>query len=145
MVVAVTVLTSIDWATLGRELMITMPLESYVVHLAKMAQDCCLDGVVCSGYEIEVVHRACGKQFVTVVPSARSAGVEQNDQKRVMTPNEAVELGADYLVVGREISEAADPESAYKNILNQIGHGYKGSVGHDGLVDPTIDPNDPRF
>ncbi|PJB28264.1 orotidine-5'-phosphate decarboxylase, partial [Candidatus Desantisbacteria bacterium CG_4_9_14_3_um_filter_50_7] len=111
-VVAVTVLTSIDGNILKKELGINRGVERQVVALARLAKSCGLDGVVASGREIKTVRKACGRNFLIVVPGVRPAAAETGDQKRVVTPRDAVGKGADFIVVGRPILEAADPVSA---------------------------------
>ncbi len=109
--IAVTVLTSMtaeDLAALGIS---AMPLEQ-VVRLAKLAKASSLDGVVCSPQEITAIRAACGKDFLIVTPGVRPAGADLADQKRVMTPGEAVRAGADILVIGRPITGASDPVAA---------------------------------
>lgn len=91
--------------------------EKRVVELARSAQEAGLDGVVCSGHEIAAVRRACGKDFLLVVPGIRPVGSTVGDQKRVMTPREALDAGADYLVMGRPILEAKDPSQAVQQAL----------------------------
>jgi len=120
-VVAVTVLTSIDGNILKKELGINRGVERQVVALARLAKSCGLDGVVASGREIKTVRKACGRNFLIVVPGVRPAAAETGDQKRVVTPRDAVGKGADFIVVGRPILEAADPVSATVSILKEIG------------------------
>ncbi|OIN99999.1 orotidine-5'-phosphate decarboxylase [Candidatus Desantisbacteria bacterium CG_4_10_14_0_8_um_filter_48_22] len=120
-VVAVTVLTSIDGNILKKELGINRGVERQVVALARLAKSCGLDGVVASGREIKTVRKACGRNFLIVVPGVRPAAAETGDQKRVVTPRDAVGKGADFIVVGRPILEAADPVSAAVSILKEIG------------------------
>lgn len=120
LLIGVTVLTSINQDMLERELAVHMPLPEYVAHLAKLAKESGLDGVVCSGHELKAVHEACGTDFKTVVPGVRSLGIAAADQQRVMTPREAADLGADFLVIGREVTKDADPRAAYENIVAQL-------------------------
>ncbi len=120
-VLAVTVLTSISGDELQGELKVSLPLEEYVAHLARLAEKSGLDGVVCSPNEIEIVRRACGKDFLVVTPGIRPAwSVSKDDQKRVLTPAEAIKRGADYIVVGRPIIKADDPVEAAKKLLEEI-------------------------
>lgn len=115
-VIAVTVLTSTHADTLRDEMGVSMPLDQYVVHLARMAQDSGCDGVVASPLEISVLRAACGPEFLLVTPGVRPLGADAGDQKRLMTPGEAVRAGADYLVVGRPITSAPDPVEAARAI-----------------------------
>jgi orotidine-5'-phosphate decarboxylase len=119
-VIAVTVLTSLedaDLAAIGQ----SAPAAGQVVRLAKLAKSSGLDGVVCSPHEIGLVREACGPDFVIVTPGVRPVGSELADQRRVMTPAQAIRAGADILVIGRPITGAADPVAAAKAILEEIG------------------------
>ena len=113
---AVTVLTSMDDSDLSAVGQ-TPPAREQVVRLAKLAQECGMDGVVCSAEEISAIRQACGKEFVLVVPGIRPAGSAQGDQKRVMTPSEAMAAGATSLVVGRPITTADNPAQAAQAIV----------------------------
>lgn len=118
-VIAVTVLTSMDDVDLnavGQR----GPATDQVVRLARLAQDCGLAGVVCSPREIEAVRAACGPDFTLVVPGIRPAGATAGDQKRVMTPREAIDAGADWLVIGRPITGAPDPAAVAREILRGL-------------------------
>ena len=119
-VIGVTILTSIDQRTLNDEIRIAGSVADEVVHLARLAQDAGLDGVVASPHEIELIREACGSDFMIVTPGVRPAGAEIGDQKRVMTPKEAVAKGADYLVIGRPIIKAEDPKAAARAIAEEI-------------------------
>ena len=121
LVIAVTVLTSMDQDTL-RAGGVERPLFDQVVALARMAQQAGLDGVVASPQETAAIRAACGRDFAIVTPGIRgaSAGVEKNDQARTMGPGEAVRAGANYLVVGRPIIAAADPRRAAQDIVEEI-------------------------
>jgi len=113
---AVTVLTSMDDSDLtavGQ----TLPAREQVVRLAKLAQECGMDGVVCSAEEISAIRAACGPTFALVVPGIRPAGAAVGDQKRVMTPFEAMAAGATSLVVGRPITQAKVPKDAAAAIV----------------------------
>lgn len=116
---AVTVLTSIDGEALDGLGQGNDP-KSQVVRLAKLTQEAGLDGVVCSSHEIELIREACGDDFITMVPGIRPAGSAVGDQKRVMTPKEAVDKGATHLVIGRPITGANDPRQAAMDILDSI-------------------------
>ena len=114
-VIAVTVLTSLgddDLDAVGQ----SVPAAGQVTRLAKLAKTSGLDGVVCSPQEIGLVRQACGAEFLIVTPGVRPAGADLADQRRVMTPEEAVRAGADILVIGRPITGAADPATAAKAI-----------------------------
>ena len=113
LLIAVTQLTSTDQAALESDILIEKPLEDVVLSYARNAQSCGLDGVVCSPLEAGSVHAACGEGFLTVTPGVRFADGDRGDQKRVTTPAEAKKLGSDYIVVGRPITQAADPVAAY--------------------------------
>lgn len=118
-VIGVTVLTSIDESVLeavGQR----GPTADQVVRLAKLAKQSGLDGVVCSAHEIAALRKACGADFLLVVPGIRPAGADLADQKRVMTPGEANRAGADILVIGRPITAAADPAAAAKAIAEEL-------------------------
>lgn len=118
-IIAVTVLTSIDEAALD-QVGQRGPAADQVVRLAKLTQKASLDGVVCSAHEIALIRKACGPDFLLVVPGIRPAGADLGDQKRVMTPAEAHRAGADILVIGRPITAAADPAAAAKAIADEL-------------------------
>jgi orotidine-5'-phosphate decarboxylase len=99
---------------------VTGALPDQVKRLADLAQSSGLDGVVCSPQEITLLRGHCGKDFKLVVPGIRPEGSASGDQKRVMTPRQALQAGADYLVIGRPITEAADPQQAAAAILNSL-------------------------
>ncbi len=120
MLIAVTQLTSTDQETMERDLLINEPIDKVVMHYALTAKNAGLDGVVCSPLEAQKVHDTCGKNFVTVTPGVRFADGEVGDQKRVMTPVQAREIGSDYIVVGRPITAAADPVAAYKRCVKEF-------------------------
>ena len=113
LLIAVTQLTSTDETAMREELLIEKPLNEVVLAYAENAKDAGLDGVVCSPLEAGAVHGRCGNGFLTVTPGVRFAEGDKGDQKRVATPVLARELGADYIVVGRPITKAADPLAAY--------------------------------
>ena len=112
--IAVTQLTSTDEETMKKDLLIDNPLDEVVSHYAKNAASAGLDGVVCSAHEAAKVHELCGKDFATITPGIRLAGDAVGDQKRVMTPAMAKEVGSDYIVVGRSITAAENPVAAYE-------------------------------
>jgi len=121
-VLAVTVLTSSTEETL-REVGIDLPVTEMVVRLASLAQKAGIDGVVASPREVPLIREACGSDFLVVTPGVRPAFAAADDQKRVMTPAEAVAAGADYLVIGRPISAAKDPLAAAEAIIDEIAAG----------------------
>jgi orotidine-5'-phosphate decarboxylase len=118
-VLAVTILTSSNEETL-RGVGIDLPVADMVVKLAKLAKKAGIDGVVSSPLEIPLIRSACGADFLIVTPGVRPAFASADDQKRVMTPAEAVKAGADYLVIGRPISAAPDPIKAAEAIMDEI-------------------------
>ena len=118
--IAVTQLTSTDQQALRDELLIDRPMDEVVMAYAKNASDAGLDGVVCSPLEAGKVHARCGGGFLTVTPGVRFAGGERGDQKRVTTPAQARELGSDYIVVGRPITQAEDPVAAYRQCVKEF-------------------------
>jgi len=119
-ILGVTLLTSINQEILEKEIGIIKRLEEQVVHLAKLAKASGLDGVVASSWEIKEIRKACGEDFVILTPGIRPAGQSSDDQKRVMAPQEAIKLGANFLVVGRPIRNAANPVEAAKQILKEM-------------------------
>ena len=120
LLIAVTQLTSTDQQRMERELLIERPLPEVVLHYAGLAREAGLDGVVCSPLEAKAVHEACGRDFLTVTPGVRFAGGEVGDQVRVTTPALARQIGSDYIVVGRPITQAADPGAAYERCLAEF-------------------------
>ena len=120
LLIAVTQLTSTDQEAMERDLLIKQPIDEVVMHYAETAKNAGLDGVVCSPLEAGKVHDRCGKQFLTVTPGVRFADGDVGDQKRVMTPAAAREIGSDYIVVGRPITAAADPVAAYKRCVREF-------------------------
>ena len=112
--IAVTQLTSTDQESMTADLLIREPIDKVVMHYAANAKRAGLDGVVCSPLEAGKVHDTCGDGFVTVTPGVRFADGDIGDQKRVMTPAAAKEIGSDYIVVGRPITAADDPVAAYE-------------------------------
>ena len=120
LLIAVTQLTSTDQETMERDLLIKEPIDQVVMHYAETAKNAGLDGVVCSPLEAGKVHDRCGKQFLTITPGVRFADGDIGDQKRVMTPAAAKEIGSDYIVVGRPITAAADPVAAYERCVSEF-------------------------
>ena len=117
--IAVTILTSLDNDDL-RMMGIDISTKKIVSNLAKLAKEIGLSGVVCSSEEIKMVRESCGNNFKIIVPGIRPEGSNKNDQKRVMTPKEAIILGADHLVIGRPITESKDPKNTAIEIINSI-------------------------
>jgi orotidine-5'-phosphate decarboxylase len=116
---AVTILTSSTVETM-RQVGIEHPVQEMVVRLARLAKDSGMDGVVASPLEIEPIRAACGPDFLIVTPGVRPTFAAADDQKRIMTPAQAVGAGADYLVIGRPIAAAADPTLAAERIADEI-------------------------
>lgn len=117
-VLAVTVLTSHDEASLER-IGINSSMKDAVLSLASLADKAGVDGLVCSGMEVEMLRKEFGERFTLVVPGIRPGG-DAHDQKRVVTPTQAVANGADYLVIGRAITEADNPEAVVDEIVESI-------------------------
>jgi orotidine-5'-phosphate decarboxylase len=121
LLIAVTVLTSLDQAAL-RDTGIDADAGRHVLRLATLTHECGLDGVVCSAVEAPSLRSAFGPDFALVTPGIRPAGSARDDQARIVTPEEAVEQGANYLVIGRPITAAADPIAALAAINRAIGN-----------------------
>lgn len=120
LLIAVTVLTSMDQADLA-EIGITVSEEEQVKRLASLAKSSGMDGVVCSAQESSMLKQALGDDFVLVTPGIRPADSAQGDQKRIMTPQEAMQAGSHYLVVGRPITQADQPINVLQNINTSLG------------------------
>ena len=120
LLIAVTQLTSTDQESMERDLLIHEPIDQVVMHYAETAKNAGLDGVVCSPLEASKVHERCGKEFLTITPGVRFADGDIGDQKRVMTPAQAKQIGSDYIVVGRPITAAADPVAAYNRCVAEF-------------------------
>lgn len=118
--IAVTQLTSTSEEVMQNELLINKPLDEVVMQYAYNAKVAGLDGVVCSPLEASKVKTRCGKKFLTVTPGVRFADGEVGDQVRVTTPAKAKEIGSDYIVVGRPITQAEDPVAAYRRCVNEF-------------------------
>ncbi|KGQ63101.1 MULTISPECIES: orotidine-5'-phosphate decarboxylase [Gallibacterium] len=117
--IAITVLTSMEEADLLQIGVNTSP-EEHVIRLARLSQRAGLDGVVCSPQEVEILRQRCGSEFKLITPGIRPEGTQLGDQRRVMTPREAINAGSDYLVIGRPITQAADPVAVLKQINASI-------------------------
>lgn len=120
LLIAVTQLTSTDQERMEKDLLIEKPLEEVVDHYAANAKKAGLDGVVCSPLEAERVHELCGEGFLTVTPGVRFADGDAGDQVRITTPQRAKEIGSDYIVVGRPITQAEDPVAAYRRCVSEF-------------------------
>lgn len=130
LIIGVTLLTSVDEATFQRDFGSQRELSEQVRYMTKLAQQAGLDGVVASAHEASMVRSLCGDEFIIVTPGIRPTGkakgkrrkaeLKNDDQKRVMTPSEAITAGATYLVVGRPIYKAADPKQAVEEIVREI-------------------------
>ncbi|MDH2435760.1 orotidine-5'-phosphate decarboxylase [Pokkaliibacter sp. MBI-7] len=120
LLIAVTVLTSMESADL-REIGIDLDPQQQVLRLASLAAASGMDGVVCSAQEVSVLRAQINREFKLVTPGIRPAGSDQGDQRRIMTPAEAISAGSDYLVIGRPITKAADPISVLKDINLSLG------------------------
>jgi orotidine-5'-phosphate decarboxylase len=121
LLIAVTVLTSMgveDLPAIG----LTSSVAAQVKRLATLACVAELDGVVCSAFEVPLIKRSCGKSFLTITPGIRLLGDRADDQSRVVTPLQAIELGSDFLVVGRSITAAQDPVKIINELLLTISH-----------------------
>lgn len=115
LLIAVTLLTSLAPVDLGEVGLSGAPFDN-VMRLAKLAHDCRLDGVVCSPQEVAALRNNFGGEFMYVTPGVRPAGAQQDDQQRIMTPRQAIMSGASYLVIGRPITQAADPIAVLQTI-----------------------------
>lgn len=120
LLLGVTVLTSLDAAAL-QQIGIRETPASQALALARLAKQADMDGVVASAHEARAIRQECGPKFLIVVPGVRPADASANDQSRVATPAEAIRAGADYLVIGRPITAAADPRLAALSLASEIG------------------------
>lgn len=121
LLIGVTVLTSMeqqDLAGIGLDI----EPQKQVMRLANLTKNAGLDGVVCSAQEASLLKGELGQEFKLVTPGIRPVGADVGDQKRIMTPSKAIESGSDYLVIGRPITQAADPAEVLKNINNELLH-----------------------
>ncbi|WP_163328648.1 orotidine-5'-phosphate decarboxylase [Desulfurobacterium thermolithotrophum] len=119
LLIAVTILTSMGNEDL-KQIGIAQDVDSQVLRLAKLAKKAGLDGIVCSAREVKKIKENLGEDFLTVTPGIRPAWASKDDQKRIVTPKDAVKLGTDYMVIGRPITRAEDPRKAAERILNEI-------------------------
>ena len=120
LLIAVTQLTSTSEEVMQNELLINKPLDEVVMQYAYNAKVAGLDGVVCSPLEANKVKEKCGKEFITVTPGVRFADGDVGDQVRVTTPAKAKEIGSDYIVVGRPITQAENPVEAYRRCVKEF-------------------------
>lgn len=118
---AITLLTSLTARTIAFDLKIPLELPEYVLHMALLAQESGLGGVVCSPLEAAQLRQSCGNEFLLVCPGVRPTWAEAGDQRRVVTPAEALKAGANYLVIGRPITAAADPAAAFERVCEEVG------------------------
>ena len=116
---AVTILTSFDEESMTQA-GYQSGLQDRVIQMAQLTQQAGLDGIVCSSHEIEKIRSECGDDFILMVPGIRPVGSGAGDQKRIMTPHDAIDKGATHLVIGRPISQATKPKSAAIEILNSL-------------------------
>ena len=119
LVIGVTLLTSLDQDDISM-IGFNHTVQEQVIRLADLAQSAGLDGVVCSPFEIAPIRKACGGDLTLVVPGIRPEGAAAGDQKRIMTPKEALTKGADYLVIGRPITQSRDRASAARQIADSL-------------------------
>lgn len=119
LLIGVTVLTSMKQQDLS-EISVNRSIDEQVVHLARLSQSAGLDGVVASGLEAPMIRKACGKEFKIVTPGVRPQWAATDDQQRILTPDQAFQNGADYIVIGRPITKAPNPLDAAKRVLEEI-------------------------
>jgi len=124
--IAVTILTSMDQQTLNNQLRISGTVEDNAVYFAQVAKENGADGVVCSVHEANPIKHNCGQSFLTITPGIRLADTAENDQKRIATPRFAKENGSDYIVIGRSITRATNPNLAYQQAVEEWNNGIKG-------------------
>ncbi|MEH2374304.1 orotidine-5'-phosphate decarboxylase [Nostoc sp.] len=118
--IAITLLTSISARELAFDLKIPLELPEYALEMALLAKKAGLDGAVCSPQEVAQLRQTCGNDFLLVCPGVRPTWSEKGDQKRSLTPAQAIIAGADYLVIGRPITTATEPELAWKRISEEL-------------------------
>jgi len=118
--IAITLLTSLSSRQLAMDLKIPLELPEYALQMALLAQETSLDGAVCSPQEVEQLRQTCGDDFLLVCPGVRPSWAEAGDQRRSLTPVQAIKAGADYLVIGRPITAASDPELAWKRLCDEL-------------------------
>jgi orotidine-5'-phosphate decarboxylase len=118
--IAITVLTSLNARQLAFELKIPLELPDYALQMALLAQESGLAGVVCSPQEVASLRQGCGDRFLLVCPGVRPTWASKGDQQRTLTPAQALQAGADYLVIGRPITSAQDPNLAFERICEEL-------------------------
>ena len=119
-IIAITVLTSLTSRELAFDLKIPLELPEYALEMALLAKESGLAGAVCSPQEAQQLRQVCGDDFLLVCPGVRPSWAEAGDQKRSLTPSAALKAGADYLVIGRPITAAADPSAAFGRICDEL-------------------------
>ncbi len=120
LLIAVTQLTSTSEERMQKDLLIPHPIDEVILHYGMTAHNAGLDGVVCSPLESGKIHAHCGRDFLTVTPGVRFAGSDAGDQVRIATPAKAKELGSDYIVMGRPITQAEDPVEAWLRAIEEF-------------------------
>lgn len=123
LLIAVTQLTSMSQEQMTKDILINEKIEKVISHYAQNAKEAGLSGVVCSAQEAEIIHDVCGKKFITVTPGIRFNDKNEDDQVRVLTPMQARNKGADYIVVGRPITKAEDPRHIYERCVSEFVYG----------------------
>ncbi|MGG6264950.1 orotidine-5'-phosphate decarboxylase [Leptolyngbya sp. AN03gr2] len=118
--IAITVLTSLSARSLAFELKIPLELPEYALEMALLAKESGLSGAVCSPHEVAQLRQVCGDEFVLVCPGVRPTWAAAGDQQRIMTPKQAIQAGASYLVIGRPITAADDPVAAFDRICEEL-------------------------
>ncbi|HBB32328.1 MAG TPA: orotidine-5'-phosphate decarboxylase [Cyanobacteria bacterium UBA8803] len=121
--IAITLLTSLSARDLAFDLKIPLELPEYALEMALLAQDVGLNGAVCSPQEVSQLRQVCGNDFLLVCPGVRPSWATTGDQRRTMTPADAIAAGADYLVIGRPITQAPDPVAAWERICQELENG----------------------
>ncbi|WP_353929252.1 orotidine-5'-phosphate decarboxylase [Okeanomitos corallinicola TIOX110] len=119
--IAITLLTSISARDLAFDLKIPLELPEFALEMALLAESSGLNGAVCSPQEVAQLRESCGKDFLLVCPGVRPSWADKGDQKRSLTPAQAVQAGADFLVIGRPITAAADPVLAWEKVCSEVG------------------------
>lgn len=117
---AITILTSLNSRDLAFDLKIPLELPEYALHMALLAKEAGINGAVCSPHEAAQLREVCGDDFLLVCPGVRPSWAKTGDQKRVMTPAQAIKAGANYLVIGRPITQAANPVEAWSKVCAEI-------------------------